>query len=508
MKILVPLAARDQFFKTEEYFFPKPLVEVNGQPMIKLAIENLRLIDPNAHFIFVVQRDDARQYNLDSILRLLTDGRCTVVELAYPTKGAVCSCLMAIDLIDDDEPLIIANSDQVIDTNLADLIRSFAQRQLDAGVVVFDSIHPRWSYVRQDESGHVVETAEKRVISRQAIAGFYWFRRGRDFVSASQRLIEHGRSHSGAYYVSATLNELVLDGRHVGAERISADNYHSFYSPQKLVEYERALQSRSILGHGGKRGAGGQRNVTVVIPMAGRGSRFADAGYQRPKPFIDVEGKLMIEQVLDNLRIPGARYVLLALAEHLEAAPDLAARLRARANIEIVPVKQVTEGTPCTVLLGRTLIDPDSPLLIANCDQLIDFDVNRYVGECLDRGQDGSILVFRDHHRDPKWSFAKVDADGLVVEVCEKVAISDLATVGLYFFARGRDFIDWTIDMIARNDRTKGEFYTCPVYNHGVQAGARIGVYEITFEQMHGLGTPADLESYLASRGTQKSGKG
>jgi NDP-sugar pyrophosphorylase family protein len=501
MKILVPLAARDQFFKAEEYFFPKPLVEVNGQPMIKLAIENLRRIDTNAHFVFVVNRDDVRQYNLDNILRLLTDGRCTVVELSYPTKGAVCSSLMAIDHIDDDEPLIIANSDQVIDADVGELVRSFAKRELDGGVIVFDSVHPRWSYVRQDEQGSVVETAEKRVISRQAIAGFYWFRRGRDFVRASQQLIEHGRSTSGIYYVSATLNELVLDGKRVGAERIATDNYHSFYSPQKLVEYERALQARAILGHGGKRSAGGQRNVTVMIPMAGRGSRFADVGFKRPKPFIDVEGKLMIEQVLDNLRIPGARYVLLALAEHLEATPEFASRLRARPDVEIVPVKQVTEGTPCTVLLGRTQIDPDGPLLIANCDQLIDFDVNRYVNECLDGGWDGSILVFRDHHRDPKWSFAKTDADGMVTEVREKVAISDLATVGLYFFARGRDFIDWTVDMIARNDRTKGEFYTCPVYNHGVAVGARIGVHEIKFEQMHGLGTPADLEAYLGARG-------
>ena len=124
-----------------------------------------------------------------------------------------------------------------------------------------------------------------------------------------------------------------------------------------------------------------------------------------------------------------------------------------------------------------------------------------YVQDCLDRGLDGSILVFRDPSLDPKWSFAKVNDDGLVTEVAEKKPISDLATVGIYLFARGRDFVSATADMIATNERVNGEFYTCPVYNYMIANGARIGVYEVPMDAMYGLGTPDDLSEFLAARG-------
>jgi NDP-sugar pyrophosphorylase family protein len=215
----------------------------------------------------------------------------------------------------------------------------------------------------------------------------------------------------------------------------------------------------------------------------------------------------MIERVLDNLAIPGARYILMGRREHFEAEPELAAQLEARPDVVLCPVDLETEGTACTVLLARGLIDGDEPLLIANCDQIVDFDCRSYIDDAVRRGLDGSILVFRDRDRDPKWSFARPGEDGLVREVREKVAISDLATVGIYHFRTGRIFIDAAVDMIARNDRTNGEFYTCPVYNYAIAAGARIGVFEIPAGAMHGLGTPEDLERYLA-RDTSVDGAG
>src|SRR3546814_764108 len=154
----------------------------------------------------------------------------------------------------------------------------------------------------------------------------------------------------------------------------------------------------------------------------------------------------------------------------------------------------MTEGTACTLLHARNEVAENAPLMIANCDQIVDFDCADFVTDCFSRDLDGSILVFREPDRNPKWSYARPDDRGIVVEVAEKRPISDLATVGIYLFRNARLFIDSAIDMISRNDRVNNEFYTCPVYNYAIRAGARIGIYEIPRTAMHGLGTPEDLE--------------
>jgi NDP-sugar pyrophosphorylase family protein len=492
MKILVPMAGDDKFFRSDEYFFPKPLVEIGGTPMIELCVRKLVRQFPDAHFIFIVQTEHCTRFSLDGMLNILTDGRCTIVRLDHSTKGALCSALMAIDYIAAHEPLAVANGDQVIEADLSALVARAEREQHDAAVVTFESIHPRWSFVRVDGAGLVLEAAEKRVISRNAIAGFYYYRTGQLFLQAALRCLEYENAVGGAFYISQTLNNLVLDGRKIAAYRIPTEAYHSFYSPQKIQEYERQLQRSSTI-----QTVKTAARINVVIPMAGDGSRFARAGYTKPKPFIDVAGRTMIETVLANLALEGARYVVLARKDHIAAEADTVHRLKETGNIEFLSIDGLTEGTACTVLHARDLIDGDAPLLIANCDQVVDFSCEAFVADCWRRGLDGSILCFEDRGRDPKWSFAKTDEGGLVVQVAEKLAISDIATVGLYLFRRGADFVAGAVDMIARNERVNNEFYTCPVYNHVVARGGRIGVHMVRFQDMHGLGTPGDLMAYL-----------
>lgn len=238
--------------------------------------------------------------------------------------------------------------------------------------------------------------------------------------------------------------------------------------------------------------------VNVVIPMAGEGSRFRSAGYDTPKPFIEAGGKTLIETVLDNLALSNARYLLIARTSHLKAQPAAVKRIEENYSAEFVCVDELTEGAACTVLKVHRLINNDTPLLLANSDQFVEFSAQEYVDDCLKRQLDGSILTFHDAEKNPKWSFAKSDNAGLVIEVKEKVAISTEATVGLYFFARGKSFVDAAIDMISANDRVNNEFYTCPVYNYCIAAGEKIGTFQVNSAQMHGLGTPEDLDSYIA----------
>ncbi len=494
MRYLIPIASKDDLFPKEDFHFPKPLIEVDGIPMIALVVGSIRKRDPSARFIFIVLRQDVLEYSLDSILKLIAGDGCIVIELGNPTMGAICSALMAIDHIDDDEPLVICNGDQIINADLGAIADAFYHSDADAGVVTFPSVHPRWSYVREDADGRVVETAEKRVLSRKAIAGYYYFRKGRQFVALAQDCLLKSDPIGGKYYLSPVLNEVVLSGGRIVQFEVSAESYVSFYSPKRVELYQAENQGRiAPLPQSSPA-------VQVVIPMAGLGSRFSQAGYAKPKPFIDVDGATMIERVMDNLRVENGRFVLIARRDHLMAEPQVVEGLLRRGDLVFSPIDFTTEGAACTVLTARTHLDPDAPLMIANCDQIVDFDCSAFLEDATRRDLDGSILCFRDVHRDPKWSFARTNDDGYVEEVREKVAISDLATVGIYYFRRAQAFIDASIDMITANDRSNNEFYVCPVYNYLQRRGGKIGVYEIAATAMHGIGTPSDLDAYLGLR--------
>jgi dTDP-glucose pyrophosphorylase len=240
--------------------------------------------------------------------------------------------------------------------------------------------------------------------------------------------------------------------------------------------------------------------IDIVIPMAGKGSRFVDGGYTKPKPFIDVLGKTMIENVLNNLKVNSARFILIARKEHIENYPDTVEEIKDKYNAIFLPIDMVTEGAACTVLFAREYINSDNPLIIANSDQIVDIKIKDFVSDCLDRDLDGSILTFKDPYKSKTWSFAKRNNKSLVVEVKEKEPISDIATVGIYMFKKGKFFVENALDMIVRNDRVNNEFYVCPVYNYLISSKKNIGIHNISFDAMHGIGTPEDLKIFIKNK--------
>lgn len=243
--------------------------------------------------------------------------------------------------------------------------------------------------------------------------------------------------------------------------------------------------------------------INVVIPMAGAGSRFSKAGFSKPKPFIDVAGKPMIVRVIENLALPEANYILVARREHMKAEAELVRKIERKYLATFVGIDDLTEGTACTVLHASKLFNNETPLLIANSDQIVDFVAQDFIDDCHSRNLDGSILTFQDKTRDPKWSFARVGNDGLVLQVKEKQAISEFATVGIYLFSRGHDFVDAAVEMIMAQDRVNGEYYTCPTYNYLIGKRKKIGFFLIRSEDMHGLGTPQDYENFLSILGQE-----
>jgi HAD superfamily hydrolase (TIGR01509 family) len=232
--------------------------------------------------------------------------------------------------------------------------------------------------------------------------------------------------------------------------------------------------------------------LNVLIPMAGAGTRFAQAGYTFPKPLIPVNGKPMIQVVIDNLRLE-ANFIFVVQKEHVEKYNVDSMLKLIVPNCKVVLSDGLTEGAACTALLAKEFIDNDNPLFFANSDQYVEWNPIEFMYLMQETQSDGGIVTFKDTH--PKWSFAKVDANDIVLEVAEKKPISDNATAGYYYWKHGNDFVKYAEQMIRKNVRVNNEFYVCPVFNEAIQDKKTIRIHQA--EKMWGLGTPEDLDYFL-----------
>jgi NDP-sugar pyrophosphorylase family protein len=237
INVLLPAMGTSAFFK--DAYFPKPLTEIAGKTMVEMVIDNYNNLEPK-NYIFVFSDDDCKKFHLDASVKILSPAS-QVIRLSNQTAGALCTCLMAIEYVNDDTPLIIANSDQIIDVDYKEVIKHFDDLNADAGVITFPNIHPRWSYAKK-VGDEVVEVAEKRPLSKNAIAGFYYFKKGNNFIQAAKNALMKQNNLDGKYYISASINELILMGKKVGYYDIKKEQYKSFYSPAKIKEYEESLK--------------------------------------------------------------------------------------------------------------------------------------------------------------------------------------------------------------------------------------------------------------------------
>lgn len=232
-------------------------------------------------------------------------------------------------------------------------------------------------------------------------------------------------------------------------------------------------------------------DMNILIPMAGAGSRFASQGYTFPKPLIEIYGKPMIQFVVENINIK-ANYIFIVQKEHYQKYNLNYLLPLIAPECNIVQVDGLTEGAACTTLLAKKFVDNDKPLLIANSDQYVEWNSSDFLYKMQNQKFDAGILTFESTH--PKWSYVKVE-NGLVTEVAEKKPISNIATVGIYYWKQGRDYVKYAEQMISKNIRVNNEFYVCPVFNEAVQDNKKISIFNI--EKMWGIGTPEDLEIFL-----------
>lgn len=292
-------------------------------------------------------------------------------------------------------------------------------------------------------------------------------------------------------------NTVIIEDSHIGRQGAVDSGAHlipvkdskdlNWDKVRQAVDTLQASQERKIPWRNSK--------MNVLIPMAGAGSRFSQAGYTFPKPLIEVNGKPMIQVVVENLNIE-AHYIFLVQKEHYQKYNLKQLLSLISPNCDIVQVDGITEGAACTTLLAKEFINSSDPLLIANSDQYVEWNSNECLYAFTADEIDGGIVSFKATH--PKWSFAKVGADGFVEQVAEKNPISDDATVGIYYWKQGSDYVKYAEDMISKNIRTNNEFYVCPVFNQAIQDGKKIKIKQIS--RMWGIGTPEDLDYFLKNK--------
>lgn len=287
---------------------------------------------------------------------------------------------------------------------------------------------------------------------------------------------------------------LIIEDSHVGITAATESGAHLLVvkNPSETnekrvfsyIEYVDKNFKNSTKWRGGK--------MNILIPAAGAGSRFAKAGYTFPKPLIDVRGRPMIQLVVENINIEG-RYIFIVQREHYEKYNLKYLLNMITPGCEVIAIDGITEGAACTTLLAKDLINDNQPLLIANSDQYMDWSSVEFMYTMSAGNVDGGILTFRSTH--PKWSFVKLDEESNVVEVAEKKVISDIATVGLYYWTRGSEYVKYAEQMIEKNIRVNNEFYVAPVYNEAIADGKKFKTFDVA--RMWGLGTPEDLQLFL-----------
>jgi len=238
MNIVILFSGSGSLFKDAGFSYPKNLVDVGGKPLVQCVLDNLsQLASESTKFICLVRREENRTYHTGTVIELSLDS-AQIIELASETTGAACSALLAVRHINNESPLIIVNGDQIIEkVNLVEVVDNFKKRQLDGGIIVFEDLHPRWSFVKCDESGYVIETAEKRPISKLATAGFYYFSKGRDFVEGAMEMLKKDAQVNEQYYICPVYNELILKQKKIGVYQVDKKLIHPLSTPADVQNY-------------------------------------------------------------------------------------------------------------------------------------------------------------------------------------------------------------------------------------------------------------------------------
>lgn len=505
MQIVIPMSGVGKRFLEAGYTEPKPLIAVDGKPMIEHVVN---LFPGESNFIFVCNNDHLGETPMRSVLERIAPG-ARIVGIAPHKKGPVHAVAQVFDLIGDDEETIVNYCDFSKFWDYGEFLRSVRESAADGAISAYRGFHPHmlgttnYAFMRND-GNWMLEIKEKEPftdnrMNEYASDGTYYFRQGRILKKYFRELMARDLHLNGEYYVSLVFNLLKEDGLRVRIHEI--EHMLQWGTPQDLEEYQGWSDYFRHLGDA-PQNLPARKNSINLIPLAGRGQRFADAGYDRPKPLIEIDGEPMIVRAAGSLP-PAERNIFVCLGEHLGAYPLETEIRRQYPDAKIVRLDRVTEGQACTCEIGLAGEDPEAQLLIGACDNGMTWDREAYRALMDDETADAVVWSFRRHpsgRRNPAmYGWLEVNDRQEVLSASVKKPISDdpyndHAIVGTFFFRKARHFSEGLRRLYEGNIRVNNEFYVDSIVNELIAMGLKVKVFEV--EHYICWGTPNDLLTY------------
>ena len=501
MLIFVPMAGFGDRYIKAGYKEPKPLIPVDGKPMIERVVDAFRDAGPDVKFLFTINAKHAAETNLkETLARLAPNAPVVVIE---PHKdGPVRTLLDCAEHIPDDEEVVLNYCDFGVDWSFADFRAWLAKGKWDGAMTAYKGFHPHslgptlYAYMR-NEGDKVVEIREKHYFTQNkfeeyASSGLYYFRTGAEMKRVSRKLVEKGERVNNEFYVSMLMQVLIEDGKSVGVYPLK--HFYQWGTPEDLRDFESWMKGIRRFRTFAKEVEAHPSTAVQVIPMAGRGQRFVDQGYALPKPLIPVAGKPMIARALECLPKPKER-VLIALADHRDAVASAV-------EGKIITLDRVTEGQACTAKIGLEGIDPSLPVLFAPCDTGYVYDLAK-LRELEEGGYDAIAWTAKGHlpalWRPQMYGWVQV-TDGKIVKTAVKKQVEGVppaeqqVITGTFWFKDVATFIREEEEMERENDRVNNEFYIDTIIKRMVAKGMKVAAF--TVDKYIPWGTPEELKTF------------
>lgn len=506
MHIIIPMSGQGSRFVAAGYTDPKPLIKVDGKPIIEHVVN---LFPGEKKFTFICNEEHLAATNMRAELERIAPG-CTIVSVKPEKLGPVYHVAHIFDQIADDEEVIVNYCDFGKSWDYAGFLQHTRNRNADAAMTAYRGFHPHmlgstnYAFMREHDQW-MDEIQEKKPFTDNRMEEFagdgtFYFRTGAIVKKYFQEVMDKKIDLNGEYYVSLVFNLLKADGLKISIYEIT--QMLQWGEPADLEDYQAWSDYFASLVTP-KQSMQPESGSLNLIPLAGRGSRFADQGYVDPKPLIEVSGKPMIVQAANSVA-PAENWSFVCLQDHLDRYPLKEAITNEYPNADITSVAETTEGQACTCELGLKNSDPEKPLLIAPCDNGMGWDTEKYAALIADPSIDAIVWTFRHHpssvHNPQMYGWIMVEGDSDVATgVSVKKAISDdpfndHAVVGTFYFRKAQYFLDAHQELHDKDIRVNNEFYVDSCVAPLIEKGLNVRVFEI--DHYICWGTPDDLRTF------------
>ena len=505
MQIVIPMSGFGERFRRAGYDVPKPLIEIDGKPIIAHVIA---MFPGETDFLFICNQDHLANadYALEATLKALCPtGRIAAI---VPHKlGPVHAVRQVMHMLDPTRPVVVNYCDFTCYWDWTHFKQFVADIKCAGAIPAYRGFHPHtlgstnYAYMRE-ENGWVLDIQEKQPytdnrMQEYASSGTYYFDSAKRMEDAFREMMDQKLMTGSEYYVSLAYKPLLAAQQPVAVYPLQ--HFMQWGTPEDVAEYRgwSAAFRRLLLPEEPQTPAG-----SLVIPMAGLGARFAKEGYAVTKPLIPVSGKPMVLQATHDL--PAADQQAFVLRSDMPGHADIAAELtQTYPNAVIKTIAEVTEGQACTALIGLDALgDAAGPVTFGACDNGALYDMTAFQALCDDPAVDVIVWGVRGHAnalRHPQmYGWIDADASGVIRSISVKTPLANPAqdpiVLGTFTFRRAEDFRYSTDRLIARDGRVNGEFYIDSCINDALALGLRCQLFEV--ENFLSWGTPNDLRSF------------